>query len=56
MSNRHYVNDSFTVALMLALGLHAVVLLVVSFVYEINPLQKAAETLDVGDRFGMLRA
>ena len=41
------MNDSFTVALMLALGLHAVVLLAVSFVFDINPLQKAAETLDV---------
>jgi protein TonB len=41
------MNDSFTVALMLALGLHAAVLLTLSFVFDINPLQKAAETLDV---------
>lgn len=47
MSFRRFNNDRFTVALMLAMGLHAVVLLTVSFVYEINPLKKAAETLDV---------
>jgi protein TonB len=29
------------------MGLHAVVLLLVSFVFDINPLQKAADTLDV---------
>jgi protein TonB len=40
-------NDRFTVSLMLALGLHAVVLLALGFAFEINPLKKAAETLDV---------
>ncbi|MBT8062138.1 MAG: energy transducer TonB [Xanthomonadales bacterium] len=47
MSTRSLMNDRFTVALMLALGLHALVLLAVSFAFEINPLKKAAETLDV---------
>lgn len=47
MTGRSFISDRFTVALMLALGIHALVLLVVSFVFEINPLQKAAETLDV---------
>ena len=41
------MTDSFTVALMLALGLHAAVLLALSFAFDFNPLQKAAETLDV---------
>ncbi len=41
------MTDSFTVALMLALGLHAMVLLALSFAFDFNPLQKAAETLDV---------
>ncbi len=41
------MNDSFTVALMLALGIHAVVLLALSFAFDINLLQKAAEALDV---------
>ena len=47
MTAQRMMNDRFTVALLLALGLHAAVLLVVSFVFEINPLRKAAETLDV---------
>lgn len=47
MSFRRIKDDRFTVALILALGLHAVVLLAVSFIYQINPLKKAAETLDV---------
>lgn len=47
MSFRRIKDDRFTVALMLALGLHAVVLLTLSFVYQVNPLKKAAETLDV---------
>ncbi|MFT7563896.1 MAG: protein TonB, partial [Bacteroidia bacterium] len=41
------MNDSFAVALMLALSLHAAILLVLSFAFDINPLQKAVETLDV---------
>lgn len=47
MTGGSYTGDRFTVALMLAMGLHVLVLLVVSFVFEINPLRKAAETLDV---------
>lgn len=47
MSFRRIKDDRFTVALMLALGLHAVVLMAVSFIYQVNPLEKAAETLDV---------
>jgi protein TonB len=47
MIGRQLFNDRFTVALMLAMGIHALVLLAVSFAFEINPLQKAAETLDV---------
>jgi len=47
MTFRSPMNDRFTVALMLALGLHAAVLLAVSFAFDINPLKKAAETLDV---------
>lgn len=47
MSFKPIKDDRFTVALILALGLHAVVLIAVSFVYQINPLRKAAETLDV---------
>ena len=41
------LNDRFTLALMIALGLHAMVLIGLSFAFEFNPLQKAAETLDV---------
>ncbi len=41
------MSDSFAVALMLALSLHAAVLLALSFAFDINPLQKAVETLDV---------
>ncbi|MDX1460407.1 MAG: hypothetical protein R3348_05070, partial [Xanthomonadales bacterium] len=47
MFARDRINDRFTVALLLALGLHAAVLLLLGFVYDINPLRKAAETLDV---------
>ena len=47
MTGRHLFSDQFTVALILAMGLHAMVLLLVSFVFDINPLQKAADTLDV---------
>ena len=47
MTTRTLISDRFAVALMLALALHAVLLLAVSFVFEINPLKKAAETLDV---------
>lgn len=47
MAYRRASNDRFTVALMLAMGLHALVLLAVSFAFEFNPLRQAAETLDV---------
>jgi periplasmic protein TonB len=47
MIGAHSSNDRFTVALVLAMGLHAVVLLALGFAFEINPLRKAAETLDV---------
>jgi len=47
MALRQASNDRFTVALMLAMGLHALVLLAVSFAFEFNPLRQAAETLDV---------
>ncbi|MEJ2534006.1 MAG: TonB family protein [Gammaproteobacteria bacterium] len=41
------LHDRFSVALLLALLLHAVVLLGLSFVLEVNPLRAAAESLDV---------
>jgi protein TonB len=47
MAVRQASNDRFTVALMLAMGLHALVLLAASFAFEFNPLRQAAETLDV---------
>jgi protein TonB len=47
MMRGNFISDRFTVAIMLALGLHALVLIGISFVFEINPLRKAAETLDV---------
>ena len=40
-------SDRFTVALMFAMGLHALVVLGISFKIEINPVQMAAKTLDV---------
>ena len=47
MTPRRLFSDRFTVALMLAMGLHALVVLGVSFKMEVNPIQVAAETLDV---------
>lgn len=41
------LHDRFSVALVLALLLHAVVLFGISFVLEINPIRAAAESLDV---------
>lgn len=41
------MSDRFTVALMIVMGLHALVLIGLSFAFDFNPLQKAAETLDV---------
>ncbi len=42
-----WLNDRFTVSLMLALGLHVLVILALGFGLEFKPLQRAAETLDV---------
>lgn len=42
-----HLNDRFTVSILLAMGLHVLALLGISFALDINPLQKAAETLDV---------
>ena len=47
MKDRILMSDRFAVALILAMGLHTLVLLAISFAFEINPLKKAAETLDV---------
>jgi protein TonB len=47
MTHRHTLSDPFTVSIALALGLHALILLMVSFALDLNPLRKAAETLDV---------
>jgi protein TonB len=40
-------NDRFSISLVLALGLHAAVLLGVGFALDFKPLRKAADTLDV---------
>lgn len=40
-------NDRFSISFMLALGIHAVVLLGVGFALDLKPLRKAADTLDV---------
>ena len=45
MNGRHTLNDPFAVSILLAVGLHAVLLLAVSFALDLNPLRKAAETL-----------
>ena len=47
MTARRGLSDRFTVALMFAMGLHALVVLGISFKIEINPVQMAAKTLDV---------
>ena len=47
MIGRRLLNDSFTVSIMLAMGVHVMALLGISFALDFNPLQKAAETLDV---------
>lgn len=47
MIHTQAVNDRFTVSVMLALVLHAAVLLGVGFVLEMNPLADAADALDV---------
>ena len=47
MIHAQAVNDRFTVSVMLALVLHAAVLLGIGFVLELNPLADAADALDV---------
>ena len=47
MARQRLFNDRFSVSLLLALGIHAAVLLGISFTLEINPLRTAVETLDV---------
>lgn len=47
MQWREQLGDRFSMALILALVLHALVLLGLTFMLEINPLQKAAQSLDV---------
>ena len=47
MTARRMFSDRFTVALMFAMGLHALAVLGISFKIEINPVQMAAKTLDV---------
>lgn len=41
------VSDRISVSYLIALGIHAALLIGLSFQLELNPLQKAAETLDV---------
>ncbi len=47
MNPRELISDRFSVSLMLAMGIHAAVLLGISFVLDINPLSRAVEALDV---------
>ena len=47
MNVRNLISDRFSVSIMIAMGLHAAVLLGISFALELNPLTQAAETLDV---------
>jgi protein TonB len=47
MIHSPYPNDRFTVSILLAMGLHVLILLGVSFTLDLNPLRRAAETLDV---------
>jgi protein TonB len=47
LQQRQWLEDRFAVALLLALVAHAVILLGLTFMLEINPLQKAAQSLDV---------
>lgn len=47
MSTPSVLSDRISISYMVALGIHALVLLGLSFSLEVNPLQKAAETLDV---------
>jgi protein TonB len=45
--HEEWVNDRFAISVVLALGLHAVVMLGLGFVMHLNPLDDAAESLDV---------
>jgi protein TonB len=47
MTRRDRLDDRMSVALLVALVIHALILLGVSFQLEFNPVQRAAETLDV---------
>jgi len=47
MNAIHTSNDRFAVSILMALGLHAVVLLAVGFVLDFKPLTHPLETLDV---------
>ena len=47
MTAIHSSNDRFAVSVLMALGVHAVVLLGVGFVMDFRPLPHPLETLDV---------
>lgn len=47
MAHVDWLNDRFTISVMLALALHAFVLLGLGFVMEMNPLSESADTIDV---------
>ena len=47
MSAPRVLSDRISVSYLIALGIHAVLLIGISFSLELNPLRKAAETLDV---------
>jgi len=47
MIGERFLNDSFTVSIVLAMGVHFIALIGISFALDLNPLQKAVETLDV---------
>jgi protein TonB len=47
MMSGTWLNDRFTISMVLAVSLHAVTLLGIGFVMELNPLDDAADTLDV---------
>ena len=47
MSAIHTSNDRFAVSVLMALGLHAAVLIGVGFVLDFKPLTHPLETLDV---------
>jgi len=47
MTAIHTSNDRFAVSILMALGLHAIVLLGVGFILDFKPLTHPLETLDV---------